>query len=170
MSRSAPYDGYSRTPRSFDFQTSYNVATRPRTHERVSFDTLRGLVNAYDVAQICIHHRIDSIRSLDWKLVAVDGYSGDVTDAIAIGMKALKRPDGVNSFETWLSKWLFDVLAYDAGALYRMRNLAGRCVGPRPGGRHDDRAAAGLLGQPAAAARRGVRAVRQRAAVELADP
>ena len=59
-----PFDGYSRTPRAFDYQTSFNVATRPRTHERVSFDVLRGLIEAYDVAQVCIFHRIDSIRSL----------------------------------------------------------------------------------------------------------
>ncbi len=37
-----PYDGYDRTPRSRDFVTGYNIATRPRTHERVSFDTLAG--------------------------------------------------------------------------------------------------------------------------------
>ena len=47
-----PYDGFSRTPRAFDFQTSYNVATRPRTHERVCFDVLRALIENYDVAQI----------------------------------------------------------------------------------------------------------------------
>ena len=77
-----PYDGYSRTPRAFDYQTSYNVATRPRTHERVSFDVLRALIENYDVASICISHRIDSIRSLSWKLVSADGYTGDITDAI----------------------------------------------------------------------------------------
>jgi hypothetical protein len=127
-----PYDGYSRHTRQFDYTTGYNIATRPRTHERVSFDALRGLVESYDIAQIAIWHRIDSIRSLDWKLMAADNYSGDVTDAIAAGMEILKRPDRVNSFETWLAKWLYDVLAYDAGALYRLRNRAGRCVGLQP--------------------------------------
>ena len=42
-----PYDGYDRTPRAHDFTTGYNIATRPRTHERVSFETLRGLIEAY---------------------------------------------------------------------------------------------------------------------------
>lgn len=127
-----PYDGYSRHPRALDFATGYNIATRPRTHERVSFDTLRGLVESYDVAQICIHHRIDSLRSLDWNLTAAPWYTGDVTDAVATGMKALRKPDGVNSFETWFAKWMFDVLAYDAGCLYRLRNRAGRVVGLQP--------------------------------------
>ena len=124
-----PYDGYSRTPRSFDFTTGYNIATRPRTHERVSFSTLRGLIEAYDIAQLCLWHRIDSIRSLDWKLTAADGYSGDITDAVKTGMAALRKPDRQDSFGTWLAKWLYDVLAYDAGCLYRLRNQAGRCIG-----------------------------------------
>jgi 8-oxo-dGTP pyrophosphatase MutT (NUDIX family) len=127
-----PYDGYSRTPRSQNFVTGYNIATRPRTHERVSFETLRGLIDNYDVAQIAIWHRIDSIRSLDWKLVAEEHYEGDVTDAIPVGMAALKKPDRIHFFETWLGKWLWDVLAYDAGALYRLRNRGGRCVGLLP--------------------------------------
>jgi 8-oxo-dGTP pyrophosphatase MutT (NUDIX family) len=124
-----PYDGYDRTPRARDFVTGYNIATRPRTHERVSFDTLTGLIEAYDVAQICVWHRIDSIRSLEWKLIAQDGTSGDVSDAVDTGMAALRKPDHENSFETWLAKWLYDVLAYDAGTLYRMRNRGGRAVG-----------------------------------------
>ncbi len=124
-----PFDGYSRTPRAFDYGTGYNIATRPRTRERVSFDTLRGLIEAYDVAEIAIWHRIDSIRSLDWKLLPADGFSGDPTDAIELGMEALAKPDRVTSFETWIAKWLYDVLAFDAGALYRMRNRGGQVVG-----------------------------------------
>lgn len=127
-----PYDGYQRHPRTHDFVTGYNIAARPRSHERVAFDTLRGLVDSYDVAQICIWHRIDSIRSLDWSLVAADGYKDDVTDAITIGMAALAKPDRDTPFEGWLAQYLYDVLAYDAGTLYRMRNRAGRPIGLRP--------------------------------------
>jgi hypothetical protein len=47
-----PYDGYSRTPRTFNYTPSYNVATRPRTHEQISFGTLQGLIESYDFAQI----------------------------------------------------------------------------------------------------------------------
>jgi hypothetical protein len=124
-----PYDGYSRVPRSKDFIPGYNIAARPRSHERVSFHTLRGIVEAYDVAQMCIWHRIDSIRSLDWSLVAAEGHEGDVTDAIKVGMKALEKPDRKTPFETWLGEWLYDVLAYDAGCLARLRNRGGRAIG-----------------------------------------
>ena len=88
-----PYDGYSRHTRQFNFETGYNISTRPRSHERVSFETLKGLIGAYDIADICIWHRIDSIRSLKWKLIAAQGYGGDVEDAIPLAMAALKKPD-----------------------------------------------------------------------------
>ena len=126
-----PYDGFNRTPRSQDFVTGYNIATRPRTHERVAFETLKGLIDAYDVAQACIWHRIDSIRSLDWSLIAKDGYGGDTTQYIPIGMQALAKPDRQQSFGAWLSAWLYDILAYDAGALYRLRNRRGDAIGLR---------------------------------------
>lgn|GEM_PF-885056 len=124
-----PYDGYSRTPRSRDFVPGYNIAARPRSHERVAFETLKGLVEAYDVAQTCIWHRIDSIRALEWSLVPVRGFSGDADTAIDRGMAALEKPDRKTPFPNWLAKWLYDVLAYDAGTLYRMRNRGGRPIG-----------------------------------------
>lgn len=124
-----PYDGYSRMPRSREFVPGYNIASRPRRNERVSFETLQGLIDAYDVASICIWHRIDSLRSLDWSLIPAREEDGDVTDAIDYGTKALAKPDGDTPFESWLAKWLFDVLAFDAGCLYRIRNRGGRTVG-----------------------------------------
>ena len=127
-----PFDGFSRQPRSQDFATGVNIATRPRTHERVSFETLRGLIEAYDVAQIAIWHRIDSLRGMDWKLIAADNYNGDVTDAIPLGLAALRKPDHVHGFKAWFAKWMYDVLAYDAGSLYRLRNRGGKCIGLMP--------------------------------------
>jgi SPP1 gp7 family putative phage head morphogenesis protein len=127
----APYDGYSRTPRTHDFATGYNISARPKTNERVSFDSLRGLVESYDVAQMCIWHRIDSIRSLDWSLVPARGFRGEADELIDIGMAVLAKPDRQTPFASWLAKWLYDLLAYDAGALYRLRNRGGRAIGLR---------------------------------------
>jgi len=124
-----PYDGFSRTPRSHDFVAGYNISARPRTHEAVAFSTLKGLIGSYDVARICIRHRIASLRSLDWKLVAADGWEGDISAEVAEGKRVLKRPDTKTLFKPWLSKYLRGVLSYDAGTLYRMRNRAGRAVG-----------------------------------------
>ena len=49
-----------------------------------------------------------------------------------LGMAALTETGPRNSFKTWLAKYLFDVLAYDAGTLYRMRNRGGKCIGLLP--------------------------------------
>jgi hypothetical protein len=124
-----PYDGFSRTPRSHDYVTGYNIATRPRVHERVAFETLKGLIDSYDVARVCIRHRIASLRSLDFKLVAADGYEGEIAAEVAEGKRVLKRPDRKTLFKPWLAKYVRGILSYDAGTLYRMRNRAGRAVG-----------------------------------------
>ena len=124
-----PRDGYSTTPRTRDFVTGYNIAARPRRNERVAFETLRGLVDAYDVAQACIWHRIDSIRSLAWSVVPMPHVADGGEELVAAAMAILARPDRKLPFKAWLARYLYDVLAYDAGALYRMRNLAGRPVG-----------------------------------------
>ncbi|MCI3277647.1 phage portal protein [Streptomyces cylindrosporus] len=124
-----PYDGFSRHPRTHDFVTGYNISARPRSHSAVAFDTLRGMIDAYDVAQMCIWHRIDSIRALDWALVPKQGFKGDASEAIALGMQVLHKPDRQNLFPTWLAKWLYDVLAYDAGALSRVKNRRGDVIG-----------------------------------------
>jgi hypothetical protein len=124
-----PYDGFSREPRTREFVPGVNTTARPRSHERVSFETLRSLIDSYDVAQICIRHRIASLRSLDYKLIAAEGCEGDLSKEIAEGKRVLKRPDRKTLFKPWLAKWLRDVLSYDAGTLYKMRNRAGRPVG-----------------------------------------
>lgn len=128
-----PADGHSRTPRSFDYPTGFNISARPRLHERVSFDALRGLIEAYDVAQMCIWHRIDSIRSLDWALIAAPGHEADdLTAAQAYAQRVFRRPDRVSGFKAILTSYLYDVLAFDAGALYRIRNGAGQVIGFKP--------------------------------------
>lgn len=125
----APYDGDSRVPRRHDYAPQYNVSARPKANERVSYDTLRGLVDSYDIAQMCIWHRIDSIRALSWSLIPARGFQGDADAAIDLGMKVLAKPDGQHPFPTWLATWLYDILAYDAGTLYRRKNRAGRTIG-----------------------------------------
>ena len=108
-----PYDGYSRYPRTQDFVTGYNIATRPRTHERVSFDVLRGLIDNYDVADLHL--------AQDRHLAAWNGSSSRPTGTTATwptrSTSAWRRSGsrtGINGFDSWFAKWAWDVLAYDA--------------------------------------------------------
>lgn len=130
-----PYDGVSRVPRQFDYRSGYNIVGRPRVNENVSFATLKAVINSYDVAQICISHRIDSIRSYEWMLVPAAGITDDMTDAIKLATKILNKLDPSDpdlSFAGWIAKFGRDILSYDAGALYRVRNRGGGVIGLRP--------------------------------------
>ena len=49
-----------------------------------------------------------------------------------LGLAALRKPDRKNYLKTWLAKYLYDILAWDAGTLYRLRNRAGKCIGLQP--------------------------------------
>ena len=126
-----PADGYGNTPRSRDFLTGVNIVSRPRINEQVAFSTLKGMIGAYDIAQICIWHRIDSLRSFKWHLTPKPGFTGDAGSIIDLGHQVLDRPDRETLFSGWLAKYLFDIFAYDAGCLYKLRNNAGRVIGLR---------------------------------------
>ena len=122
---------FAATPRSHDYSAGYNVATRPRTHERVSFTTLKGFLDSYDVAQLAITHAINDVRSMDYNLKAAQWYRGDADTALDAARKVMRRPDGELPFKSWLAKYLEDVLRYDAGTLYRVRNRRREVIGLR---------------------------------------
>jgi 8-oxo-dGTP pyrophosphatase MutT (NUDIX family) len=115
-------------PRTFDFASGYNVVARPDRDRRVSFRVLRDLIDHYDVARMAIGHRIDDVRSLDWRITPIDSVTADVSGAVDIAKRIMKKPDGVHPFATWLAMYLEDVLRYDAGALYKKRDRAGRVM------------------------------------------
>jgi 8-oxo-dGTP pyrophosphatase MutT (NUDIX family) len=123
----APTMGY-REARSQDYRTAYNVAARPRSQERVAFSTLKGLIGAYDLASTCIEHRIASIRALEWRITPMEGYVGNLAPEINFAKQIMRKPDGRLPFGGWLHKYLYDVLAYDAGALLKTYNNAGQII------------------------------------------
>lgn len=124
-----PFDGVSGLPRAWDFPTGYNLKGRADRDGRLSFTLLKSLIDSYDVASMCINHRIDDIRSLAWNVRAADWVEQDIPQEIARARAALKKPDGVNTFRSWLSMFLQDVLRYDAGTLHRRRNMGGQVIG-----------------------------------------
>lgn len=113
------------TPRAWNVPTGFNIISRPRSSAgRMSFETLGAMIASWDIARICIEHIEDDIRSLAGHVTAADGAEGDVTDAVAVATRIMKRPDGTTPFDQWLVEYLEDVLRYDAGALHigRLRN------------------------------------------------
>lgn len=126
-----PAWGYSTRPRAMDYPAGVNIATGSNRQAwgRTSYGTLRDIIRAYDVARMCVNHKIDELRSMEPLFIAVDGFSGDADAAISAARAALEFPDRQLPFDAWLSKWLESVLKFDAGTLYRRRNYAGEVIG-----------------------------------------
>lgn len=125
-----PSRGYSQRPRATDYPVGVNVNTQSRrAWGRTSYDVLRELMRAYDVAQMCKNHKIDELRSMEPLFTPMDGFKGDGEAAVAAARAALAFPDRQNSWDEWLSLWLNSMLTFDSGPLYRRRNKAGQIIG-----------------------------------------
>jgi SPP1 gp7 family putative phage head morphogenesis protein len=126
----SPYQGYSQPPRAMDYPVGVNIAIRTRASWGLaSYETLRAIIRNYDVARICIDHKIDELRSMDLMLLPADGIRGDVDDAIDVARAVLEFPDRELPYVGWLSKLMENALKFDATALYRRRNLDGDVIG-----------------------------------------
>lgn len=125
-----PAMGYSTRPRATDYPTSVNISTRNRTQwGRVPFETLRAIIGAYDVARMCINHKIDELRSMELMFQPADRVEDDVEDAIDAAKAVLAYPDRELPYESWLSKWLEGALKFDAAPLYKRRDYNGDIIG-----------------------------------------
>jgi SPP1 gp7 family putative phage head morphogenesis protein len=116
-----PFYGYRKPARTYDYAVGENVQLTPRWN-RVSFPTIKSIYEAYDVAQICVRHLINDVRSLDYNWEPIPGVKTDVSAEIEQAIEFFYSPDKRQPFRTWLAEWLQDVLRYDAGALYIRRN------------------------------------------------
>ncbi len=116
-----PYLGYRTPARVRDYQVGTNVQITPR-HGRISFETLRGIMGSYDIAQLCVQHRVDDVRSLDISWLPAAGVKTDVTADVDQAKEFFRMPDRRRPFSAWLAMWLYDIMRWDAGALYIRRN------------------------------------------------
>lgn len=126
-----PVEGYSQRPRAMDYAVASNVAIDSRSMwARTSFETLDALVDGYDVARMCINHKIDELKSMELMFLPLDGGKGiDIDLAVAAGRAALEFPDRTNPYDEWLAMLLENALRYDATPLYHRRNLNGDIIG-----------------------------------------
>ncbi len=122
-----PFYGYNKRPRNYNYTTGRNTSTEIR-HDRIPFETLNQIIQGYDVAQICIRYIINDMVSFRPLFLPMDNYEGNAKSEIAEAKKFFHKPDGVNLFHAWLSKWMWDVFRFDAGALYKQRNKAGKLI------------------------------------------
>ncbi len=125
-----PYYGYGKRPRGFNYRTGRNISTDTR-QDRIPYSTLKQVIESYDIALTCIRHIIADVRSMPLRWEPMDDYVADVSKEVKVARAFWKRPDGKHHFNTWLAKYMMDVLRYDAGALYRERNRANKLLALR---------------------------------------
>jgi hypothetical protein len=113
----------------------YNLSITPRQDARRSltpFETLRHLADACDPVRICIEDLKGQVRGFTHGWKAKEGVSQSQESAIAAMNQQMRRPDGRNEFNTWLTMALEEILVTDALALYRWRRRNGDPIGMLP--------------------------------------
>lgn len=125
----SPSRGYSIRPRASDYPVGVNSTTTGRTSwGRTSFATLKAIIEAYDVARMCINHKIDELRSMEPMFVPADGVKADVSDAIDAARTVMAFPDRELPFDGWMSMAMENALRYDAPVFYKRRNYDGEII------------------------------------------
>ena len=114
--------------RQWDYPSGYNLSTLLRPYEPITFSTLRGLADGYDLLRLVIETRKDQAARQSWSFVARDKSSRTTMDAarIAALTSFFGRPDGIHGFAEWLRMLLEEVFVTDAPALYMSRDRSGR--------------------------------------------
>ena len=117
--------------RQWDYPSGYNLATTPRVYEPVSFHTLRGLAEGYDLLRLVIETRKDQVARLVWTIGPRETNSrrrSAPCDAAAI----LYTADGLHTFGDWLRLLFEELFVIDAPTLYLQRDRAGRLTALLP--------------------------------------
>jgi hypothetical protein len=117
------------TGRQWDYQSGYNLHTKPRIYQSVSFESLRALADNYDLLRLVIETRKDQMRRMTWAIRPTHPFEKkDVREQQKRATNFFNKPDGFHDWADWLSMILEEVHVTDATTLYRQRNRAGKLI------------------------------------------
>lgn len=116
--------------RAFDYHPGSNMASKPRQYSGVSFEQLRGLASALDIARLCIETRKDQMSRLTWSCLPKQRAGQAVRPSMADDRcrhfeDFMRRPDRLNSWDQWLRMLLDEQLVIDAASIFVRRTLGG---------------------------------------------
>lgn len=115
--------------REWDYPAGYNLNTRPRAYEPITFGTLRALADGYDLLRTVIETRKDQLARMSWSIKSRDAEASDDNDPrVKAVTKFFQRPDGVHGWADWLRPILEDLFVIDAPTLYVQRYRGGRLL------------------------------------------
>ena len=117
-------------PRQFAYRVGYNLPSVPG-EGRASFALLRDVASVEWLTRKAIEVRKNQIHNLKLDIVAIDRKSQvrmkrtmeKNEELISEVKEFFKRPDGRNTFQSWMAALLEDHLVYDAVAIEKVRNL-----------------------------------------------
>jgi hypothetical protein len=124
--------------RTFDYPTSANSNTTPRSGEAITYDALRSLAENHDLTRLLIETRKDQIarRPIQFRLKEKAGEKKsdhkkrEAEDArIAMLDKFFRSPDRENCWSDWIRMVMEDVLVIDAASLLPRFTVGGDLYG-----------------------------------------
>ena len=118
--------------RTWDFPVGVNTVITPRSYEPFGFRELRAFANV-ELVRLAIETRKDQLERLDWQIKPSDEKAAKkdktLADRVAAAQKFFRKPNGTDSFATWLRLLIEDVLVIDAPVIERLRNRGGEVIG-----------------------------------------
>ncbi len=124
MSPEQPYQASepSTAGRQFDYPVGANLFYTPRGTELTSFQQLRALADNCDIVRLAIETRKDQLAACAWSVGNVqpdkDAPDDPATKAV---LEALRKPDGLHSWQAWLRMLLEELLVIDAPTIYHRK-------------------------------------------------
>jgi len=120
--------------RQWDYPSGYNLSTSVRVYDPISFATLRGLANGYDLLRLVIETRKDQVSRCSWAIRHRNHsiFQPDDEERIATLTRFFFRPDGIHCFSDWLRILLEEMFVTDAAAIYKSRDRGGRLINLMP--------------------------------------
>jgi len=118
--------------RQWDYPSSINIHTTPRSTEAVNFATMRALADNYDLLRTIIETSKDRLCRMKWKYV-VKGDDKTVDDPRTQEIaNFFNQPDRENDWMTWYRILLEDLFVIDAPTIYVRKTKGGLTGPPRP--------------------------------------
>lgn len=118
--------------REWDYRTGYNLATRTRAYEGLSFWEIKNLAR-YDVVALAIETRKDQMSRLPWSIVPRKNAAGEPEEKVNEAdvediTRFFRRPDGRHAWGSWLRMLCHEQMETDTASIYPHRTQGGQLL------------------------------------------
>jgi 2'-5' RNA ligase len=114
-------------PRTMSYPANINATLAPRLgYGLMSFADLRYFAENVPEASMCIRLLTEEMKTFQPTLLGPDGEEVDVRNDLPELYWMVSKPDGRNRWPVWLGRFIYNIMAYDAGALSFRLNGQGK--------------------------------------------